>query len=156
MHWGHLDTYICYHKTLTFSKVFIRLTTIKTTNCTCNTQSKKKKKKNCQCNISNVAKLFDSTYEISHLILQYFRQSIHRKADTRQSLWIISHMWGTKEAVMVVSRSTTNREILFGFLKKYSHMCKTENFWLAQINNFPSLLSLMQLGFQVVSSQYWS
>ena len=73
MHWGHLDTYICYHITLTFSKVFIRLTTIKTTNSTCNTQSKIKIKIkiNRQCNISNVAKLFDSTYEISHLILQY-------------------------------------------------------------------------------------
>ena len=53
----------------TFSIVFIQLTTIKTTNSTCNTQSKKKKKS--QCNISNVAKLFHSTYEISHLILQY-------------------------------------------------------------------------------------
>ena len=96
MHWGHLDTYICYHITLTFSKVFIRLTTIKTTNCTCNTQSKIKIKINRQCNISNVAKLFDSTYEISHLILQYFRQSIHRKADTRQSLWITSLYIGNK------------------------------------------------------------
>ena len=46
------------------------------------------------------------------------RQSIHGKADTRQSLWIISYMLGTKQALMLVSRSTTNREILFGFLKK--------------------------------------
>ena len=92
-HWGHLDTYICYHITLTFSILFIQLTTITTTNSTCNTPSKK----NRPCNICNVAEPFDSTYEISHLI-PILRQSafpIHGKADTRQSLCIISYMLRT-------------------------------------------------------------
>ena len=91
MHWGHLDTYICYHITLTFSKVFIRLTTIKTTNCTCNTQSKKKK--NRQCNISNVAILLDSTYEISHLILQYSGNQ-YTKRLTQGKVCGLSHISG--------------------------------------------------------------
>ena len=115
MHWVHLDTYICYHITLTFSIVFIRLTTIKTTNCTCNTQSKKKKKVNVR-----LAMLQNSLIQLMNKPSDtpILRQSIHGKADTRQSLWIISYMLGTKQALMLVSRSTTNREILFGFLKK--------------------------------------
>ena len=91
MHWVHLDTYICYHITLTFSIVFIRLTTIKTTNCTCNTQSKKKKKS--QCKISNVAKLFDSTYEISHLILQYLGNQYMERL-TQGKVCGLSHICG--------------------------------------------------------------
>ena len=63
MHWVHLDTHICYHITLTFSIVFIRLTTIKTTNCTCNTQSKKKKKKKKNINIT-LAMLQNSSIQL--------------------------------------------------------------------------------------------
>ena len=67
----HTHTYLCHHITLTLSIDFIQLTAIKTTNYTCNNPSKKK---NRQCKISNVAELFDSTYEISHLILQLMRE----------------------------------------------------------------------------------
>ena len=96
MHWVHLDTYICYHITLTFSIVFIRLTTIKTTNCTCNTQSKKKKKVNVR-----LAMLQNSLIQLMNKpsdtpILRQSEFQIHGEADTRQSLWITSLYIGNK------------------------------------------------------------
>ena len=59
-------------------------------------------------------------YEISRLIHQYISNQQFQYIDmlTRLSPRIISYKLGTKEAFMVVSCSTTNREILFKFLLK--------------------------------------
>ena len=90
VHWGNLDTYICYHITLTFSILFIQLTTITTTNNTCKTPSKNKR----PCNICNVAEHFDSTYEISHRILQYLGNQHFQYMErlTQDKVCVLSHI----------------------------------------------------------------
>ena len=71
-----------------------------------------------------------TTYEISHLIHQYVgnQQFQYIEMLTQDGVRVITYMLGTKKALMLVSCSTTNREILFKFLLKKNpfHMCKTE------------------------------
>ena len=75
-------------------------------------------------------------------ILRQSAFPIHGKADTRQSLWIISYMLGTKEALTLVSRSTTTREILFKFQqsKKKKNKKNKKGFWVWLETRLPSKL----------------
>ena len=132
-HWGHLDTYICYHITLTFSILFIQLTTITTTNSTCNTPSKK----NRPCNICNVAEPFDSTYEISHLMLQYigYQHFQYMERLTQDKVCVLSHIcWEHRKYTCLFHGQQLTEKLSTDFLKNHFHMCKTENFCLTQIN----------------------